>query len=103
MVRLGEFTSWREDYLRSAAKFEAHMEECTRQRAEDIRLAAERHSENQRRLDVQDRMQEKLARDLNGLSDAMSKQLIRMIWTVGSGMAAVGLSLVGFILQHAFK
>ena len=95
--------SWREDYLRSAAKFEAHMDECTRLRAEDIRLAAERHAENQRRLDVQDRMQEKLARDPNEMRGDLSRQLVRMIWTVAGGTITVVLSLIGFIVQHAFK
>ena len=100
---LKSWETWREDYLRSTAKFEAHMQECDRQRSEDIRLASERHAENQRRLDVQDRMQEKLSRDIEGMRIDLSKQIVRMMWTVASGMAAMGLSMLGFILQHVIK
>ena len=101
MVRTWE--ALREEYLRSTARFEAHIEECTRLRAEDIRVQAERHLENQRRLTVQDQMQEKLAHTLDEMRGDMSKQLVRMIWTVASGLAAVGLSMLGFILQHVIK
>ena len=94
---------WRAEVIRNMAHFEAHVQECERLRREDQITSAERHQENLRRLEAQDRLQERVINDLTSMRGEMSKQFTRMLYAVGGCLISVFLSLLGFIIQHAFK